>query len=205
MATLNQKRLGHGSQSFEIVGGKELCLATRTLGGANNQTFNLFDLDDKTEEHLHRPLKWIIIGSLILILALPLAINAISTSNGAYLVVSCIPLLAGLICIYQFFARVQHLVVFRYRNSGQVAFVLWKNNPSAEEEGNFVATLVEAISSAIINPRADNTQKLEIYRQYLGSFLADELITDEEAEVIFDRARNKLTPESSATVLKLAE
>jgi hypothetical protein len=62
--------------------------------------------------------------------------------------------------------------------------------------------MVQPIS---VNPKSGVEEKLQILGKYLEVFLFEEILSETEARVLFERAKEKLGVNKKATILSIAE
>ena len=200
-----QFRIFGGSRKYELIDGKQLRTTFSRLSGKNVELVELYNLENKYERIIYREIKWLIVAICTGLLACKFAYDAIvfpdpfPTNFALFFSV----LTGALVAIY--FINYHDQLVFRIYQSSEPGLLIWATKPKETEAISFADSLVSAISKLKVNPNLTPDKKLEIYANSL-SFLCDEdVLSEKEAEQIFERTRKKLEKSSKASVISIAK
>lgn len=205
MPSLTQKKLFNGKREFTINDGKSITSKYSSISSANEETIELFKLDIKYERIVYRELKYLVITVPLLLIGLNFLYDAIHFPDPVPYAIAGMFLIPGAISIFYFFICQQDQIIIRYHQSQNAALIFWRNRPNKEEFDIFIAELITETKKQTIDPNLNYRQKLEIYAKYL-EFLANEnVLTEQEAQKIYDRTENRLKKESSSSVVSLVK
>jgi len=204
MKTIEQKKFMFGQKKIEILDKGRVRVTHSSFRSKNEEVFNLFDLDNETDRYLNRPISYLIVGGLLCIPSIPFFIDFAKNPDHVPLFMTLIFLIPAIICIQQYYYKVIDIIVYRFHNNGNAAITLWNHLPSDKDVNSFIETLSSEIKSLRLNPKLDNSQKLEIYKSNL-EFLADEkVITENEAISIYKRTKKKLDGEEKVKLFSIS-
>ena len=203
MRTFEQKKFMQGRKKVELLENGKVKVTQSSIKGMNEEVFSLFDLDEESDKYFHRPLILLGLSAFFLIGVVRFFIESAINLDPKSLNAGLIFLVPALICIQQYFYKITDVVVYRFRNNGNPALTLWNNKPNSKELSEFQSMLSTEIKSLKIRPELDNSKKLEIYKESLEFLLDQGVITQGEAEAIYDRNKDRLLNNEKAKLFSI--
>lgn len=200
-----QFRIFGGTRKFELIDGKQLKTTFSRLSGKNIELIDIYNLENKYERIIYREVKWIILATFTALITCKFAYDAVIFPDPFPINFALFfaALTATLVVIY--FINYHDQIVFRLYQSANPGLLIWASKPSESEALKFADDLVSAINKLKINPNLSPDKKLEIYSNSL-SFLCDEgVISEHEAQQLFERTRKKMERTNKGSVVSIAK
>jgi len=205
MEILKQKKFLNGKREFYLDDDKTIKVKFSSFSKTNEETIELFNLEDKFERIVYREIKYLIAFVPMFLIGCKFLYDAFIFPDVFPFAVSGLFLIPAALSLVYFFVLQQDQIIIRYYQSSDAALLIWNNRPNNKECAEFVSRLVETIKKLKLNPKLDNEKKLEIYSRYL-EFLTDEkVLSEKEAKQIFDRTAKRMKKEASSSVVSLVQ
>lgn len=200
MKTLIQKKLLNGKREFELIDDKHLRVKYSSVSKSNEETVELFNLEDKHERIVYREMKWAVIAAPLCLLGFKFGYDAIKFPDAFPIFIAAAFLFAAAMAIVRYVVVQQDQIVIRFHQTQNPAVVFWNCKPTKEEFGDFVNELTSAVSKLRVNPNLRPEEKLDIYLRHLR-FLCDEsVLSEHEAQEIYDRTALKMLNKENTVV-----
>ncbi|NVJ49635.1 MAG: hypothetical protein HWE11_04565 [Gammaproteobacteria bacterium] len=199
MNIFKQKKFGQGKIEIEQLGGGKIRYFSSVIGNRREEIISLFDLDSKYQIYFKRHYRYLVVGIVFVLFGFPFLFSPIINNDIAPNLVSLIFIIPGFYCFWMFYIKTINYLFFRSRANGAAVITLFVNVPSQEKFREFIDCFVEEIEKIRVNPEANSSQKLEVYKNALEFLIFEEVLTEEEGLNIFERTKKKL--QSSTAVL----
>jgi len=200
-----QFRFLGGIRKYELIDDKQLKTTFSTLAGKNIEVIDLYQLDNKYERIVYREIKWVLAALFTALITCKFIYDAVIYTDDFPVNFALFFFALTATFMVAYFFNHHDQLVFRIYQSSDPGLLLWATKPNENEATNFADVLVKRIDRLKVNPNSSPAEKLEVYGNSL-SFLCDEnVISEKEAEQIFERTRKKFERSSKGNVLSIAK
>lgn len=191
---LEQRRGLFNRRTYEIID-KEIVITSRTLTSGDTSKYQIFDISDNTVREFKRDWGSIFWALLVFLPSIPIMQDAMDLKDFYPLFAAAGFWMLSLVFVMRYFQKSYDKIIFKRWQDDLGLFVVWNNKPNKELFENFYEKLMEEIRKTKISPKLSLEQKLEIYRNHLLFLIDEDVISQVEANDIYERKKKAMEKE----------
>lgn len=200
-----QFRFFGGTRKYQLIDGKQLKTTFSKLSGKNIEIVELYSLENKYERIVYREIKWVLAAICTALITCKFAYDAFIFSDPFPVNFALFFATFTAILVAVYFINHHDQLVFRLYQSSDPGLLIWATKPTEEEAIRFADNLVKSIDKLKVNPNLTLDKKLEIYANSLSFLCDEEVISEKEAEQIYERTRKRFEKLSKGSVVSIAK